>query len=28
VDREVAVSQSQQWADGRIGFVLTWEELP
>lgn len=28
VDREVAVSQSQQWADGRVGFVLTWEELP
>jgi hypothetical protein len=28
VDREVVVSQSQQWADGRIGFVLTWEELP
>jgi hypothetical protein len=28
VDREVAVSQSKQWADGRIGFVLTWEELP
>jgi hypothetical protein len=28
VDREVAVSQSQQWADGRIAFVLSWEELP
>jgi hypothetical protein len=28
VDREVVVSQSQQWADGRIGFVLNWEELP
>lgn len=28
VDREVAVSQSQQRADGRIVFVLNWEELP
>jgi hypothetical protein len=28
VDREVAVSQSHQRAGGRIGFVLTWEELP
>lgn len=28
VDREVVVSQTEQWADGRIGFVLMWEELP
>lgn len=28
LDREVAVSQSQQLAGGRIVFSLTWEELP
>lgn len=27
-DREVAVTQTDQHANGRIGFVLTWEELP
>jgi hypothetical protein len=27
-DREVSVTQTEQREDGRIGFVLTWEELP
>lgn len=27
-DREVTVTQTEQREDGRIGFVLTWEELP
>jgi hypothetical protein len=28
LDREVAVSQSEHSKDGRIGFVLSWEDLP
>lgn len=27
-DREVSVTQTAQLDDGRIGFVLAWEELP
>lgn len=28
VDREVSVSQTHQNGKGRIGFAVTWEELP
>ncbi len=27
-DRQVSVTQTAQYEDGRIGFVFTWEELP